>query len=1486
MQTKPYTKRKIDNSERVNASIGKSIVVDSASSLYMQLKESCADDMTEEERYAILKQVFRRAVDQAVLDCQIAFVGLFAKVDYCIKEYDIPSNIANLIQLGRKDLFPRPNSDQELSAEELSKLFPHNLKATTLLVYHVCGKEEIPEQLKACFPRADRKKTWGRYSEKVLRVVVERWDDEYIWATEEENNNTMQISYGNHNHILTLEGKSDWSYLKTTLWEGARLNLVRIRMDERGEICLPELIILEPDYLINITTISSCFESYAESPFVNLVNKIKPNPNTLPIHLGNLSGQFLDDVVHDRNIAFSDSIKEFVSRNIMSIISCPGLELPKDRIRFTQDAQIQKRNISHLIGVSLPQSIKDYNRKGVVLEPSFFSEVLGIQGRLDFLWQKDKDIIIIEQKSGKGDFVPYTSPSYNPNIPKVREPHWVQALLYGALLTYGYDKYPSEIRGIMLLYSKYSEGLVSSPNAPQLLHRAIRMRNLLAWSEILYAKEGLDILTSLTPDMLNKKKMTGRLWEDYIRPQLSELLSPIASASKLERLYYLRFLRFLENEQLLAKVGNKTKEDSGFASTWNDTLEDKKAAGNIYDKLHIAGYDFEDKQETSVRGIKLRFDEPQSADTTNFRIGDIVMLYPYNYNKDTKVPDACAQMVHRATIIDMRNDSIELRLRCSQTDKTAFGNKPGDTLWAIEHDMLESMTGSLYSAMHSFLSAPKERRDLILLQRQPETDPTIRRKGEYGNFNTLVDRAKQARDLFLIIGPPGTGKTSYGLVNLLKEELLEEDTNVLLLSYTNRAVDEICSKLVELKEEDPDFDFVRIGSELSCSKEYRQYLLSNKLKSQDLDSGRHIIRSTRVFCGTTAALNANVSLLQIKHFSLAIVDESSQILEPHLIGLLCAQKDNLCRIDKFVLIGDHKQLPAVVQQTPEESAVTEPELCDIHLSDCRLSLFERLLAHFKTGRGDYDDRFVYMLTKQGRMHRDIAEFPNYAFYGNRLDIVPLDHQILPNVRKDTGNGIITMLTTRRIAFVTAEPPKRSLSAKTNSVEARMIAATVRAVYELASGCFDTEKTVGVIVPYRNQISTVRNEIDKFGIPCLHDITIDTVERYQGSQRDYIIYGFTIQQPYQLNFLTSNVFEEDGLVIDRKLNVAMTRARLNLILIGNPVLLNENFTFYKLMEFVRSKGGYFDVAPDDYCKGNFEVSETVDAYETTMAEETLGMSSRFAAAFSKHVVDAIKNDLRTRGHEIILGNTTDANMSLINYGRSDFSNDSSLFSTELNANLIMNADDQVLLYCHYIMQRYYRSAKRLYQSYSNWLSAMAKNMSGRIRFIDIGCGPATCGIAFAEQMAGLFPDIHYTGIDISAAMKAMAEKLLGETTGDRMLMDFKTSFMELDDSYWTSVSEVPNLVVFNMSYFFSNVDCTFTENLADRIVSVMRKHPLNRYVFIILHSDHDTKIRSFLVFKSMLEQYVETIKAERSAISHEQEGNPNTPPFCYEIWKSK
>ncbi len=1183
MKLKAYTKRKNDISDTISNSIGKSIVVCSAQMFYDQLLTAISDDIDTQQRYDIIRNVFARVIEQGIMDCQIAFVGFFAKLDYCIKEYDVPIAAANLIQLARKEMFLERNKKQDLTAETLNTSLPHNLKATALLVYYLCGKVDIPSELKTHFPQNDRKNTWGKFDENVIRVVVEKWDNDYIYATEENENTTVQICYGKDNKMLTRNGEFSWDYLNEVLWEGAQLNLVRVRRDESGKILMPELIILEPDYLINVTTIANCFESYAESPFVNLINKIKPQPNTKAIHLGNLSGQLLDDTIHARNISLEDSIKSFVGANALSMISCP--ELVNDFAQFKQDAQIQKQNIEHLIGEALPHVIGNYDKGNVILEPSFFSEVLGIQGRLDFLYQKDGDVTIIEQKSGKGEFVRNQSDA---STPTAKMTHTIQVLLYRALFQYEFQTYTSQLKHIMLLYSKYSNGLLLIPQSPELLLRAIKMRNLLAWTEIMYAKEGMELLRTLTPEKLNMNGLTGKLWDLYVRPQLSELLTPIQRASSIELAYYFRFLRFIQNELLLSKVGNKRKENSGFATIWHDTLEDKKSAGNIYDKLSIRDFVCDGE---AVSSVILDFNEPQSADSTNFRIGDIVILY--SYPKD-EVPNACSDIVIRASIVDIKADTIELRLRNSQTARQVFdrqkslplGGDGGGLLWAIEHDMLESMTSTLFSAMHGFLSGTKARRDLILSQREPNVDTSLTINGEYGRFNTLVTRAKQARDIFLIIGPPGTGKTSFGLVNLLKEELTEPDTNVLLLSYTNRAVDEICSKLVEIKREQPDFDFIRIGSDLSCSEEYREYLLSSRSAKEEGGNGLYrLIKKTRVFCGTTSAVNANMSLLKLKHFTLAIVDESSQILEPHLIGLLTAHDKEKEAIDRFVLIGDHKQLPAVVQQSVEESVVNEPELNAIGLTDCRLSLFERLLSRFKTSDG-YDGRFVYMLTKQGRMHRFIGEFPNQAFYGGHLEVVPLEHQLLPYKAVESDNGIMKMLCSHRIAFVAAEQPRLSPSLKTNIIEAEMIAATVYQIYLLTKDSFDKDVTVGVIVPYRNQIATVRNAIDRYGIDILHDITIDTVERYQGSQRDYIIYGFTIHQMYQLNFLTDNVFEEDGMIIDRKLNVAMTRARLNLVMIGNPKLLSMNVTFSRLMDFVRSKGGYFDVTKEDYCNGRF------------------------------------------------------------------------------------------------------------------------------------------------------------------------------------------------------------------------------------------------------------------------------------------------------------
>ena len=1069
---------------------------------------------------------------------------------------------------------------------------------------------------------------------------------------------------------------------------------------------------------------------------------------------------------------------------------------------------MQKQNIQRLIGERLPREIDEYDPKAVVLEPTFFSEVLGIQGRLDFLHDKDGRTTIIEQKSGKGAFVPFSAPGFNPNRPEPQEKHLVQLSLYRALFSYEFRKHSDELRHFMLLYSKYSEGLVSIANLPELTLRAIRMRNLLTWCDTTQTSNGLRVLEKLTPEMLNRKGATGRLWDEWTRPELDRLLSPIHDASPLERAYYFRFMEFVEREHLLSKVGNKTKDDSGFAAIWLDTLEDKRAAGNIYEELTISS--FGQNKDGMVESISLNFAREQSADTSNFRKGDIVILYPY---KADATPNACAQMVNRASIKEITTEGVELVLRNSQTDRQVF-DTPDGTFWAIEHDMFESSSRALYSAMHSFLSASKQRRDLILSQRQPTIDEHVHMRGEYGAFNTLVERAKQSRDLFLVIGPPGTGKTSFGLLNILKEELTDPHSNVLLLSYTNRAVDEICSKLVESQ-----IDFLRIGSPLNCDEAYHDHLLSERVQQcRTSKEVKDVISGMRVFCATTAALNANIHLFKIKHFDLAVIDESSQILEPHLIGLLSAQSGGRDAISRFVLIGDHKQLPAVVQQTPEESHVDDDELRRIGLTDCRLSLFERLLSNFKTDHG-YDPRYVYMLTRQGRMHRDIAEFPNYAFYGNRLEVVPLHHQTLPTEICHSQNGIEQMLRTRRIAFVAAQKPRAAASVKTNQVEAEMIAATVVQIYNIGKDRFDESQTVGVIVPYRNQIATIRGAIDRYGIGVLHNITIDTVERYQGSQRDYIIYGFTVQQPYQLNFLTNNVFEEDGMVIDRKLNVAMTRARLHLVLVGNPDILRENYTFYNLLEFVKSKEGYVDVPTEQFCKGDF----------------------RMPTAAQRNSED-----------DAFLGNNRDANLVFICYGRSDFSHGMSVYSREEERNIGLTAADQVEIFCRYLMPKYQNEAKQTFFARKEELMKLAAEYGGHLRMVDVGCGPATCGVALAETMADEDINIEYVGIDVSEEMRAEGERQMKRFGGRNISWRFASSMEEAAESL-SDAAQSPTLTIFCFSHFFASIDGETAERLAEQIIKIMAARKEDNHMFVVMQPQEDNRLMAFRAFRKVMNE---------------------------------
>ena len=258
-------------------------------------------------------------------------------------------------------------------------------------------------------------------------------------------------------------------------------------------------------------------------------------------------------------------------------------------------------------------------------------------------------------------------------------------------------------------------------------------------------------------------------------------------------------------------------------------------------------------------------------------------------------------------------------------------------------------------------------------------------------------------------------------------------------------------------------------------------------------------------------------------------------------------------IERFILIGDHKQLPAIVLQSQEESQIKEPALLEMGLSNLNNSLFERLYKKYKEQNltACFD-----ILNKQGRMHPDIAEFPSENFYEGNLGCVGLSHQ---TEKWDNKN---------RLNFYPIKPSLQESSTKTNINEANKV---VEICIELYQNCLKNNEifnaqTIGIITPYRNQIALIRKQLQKTDIADFSSILVDTVERFQGSQRDIIIYSFCVKTEEQIKALP-NLLEENGKQIDRKLNVALTRARKQLFIIGNKELLEKNALYARLIEYI-------------------------------------------------------------------------------------------------------------------------------------------------------------------------------------------------------------------------------------------------------------------------------------------------------------------------------
>ena len=1082
-----------------------------------------------------------------------AFGNLFAQTDYLCKHLGIRGDDRREMQTMRR----HSNGHEPIGADE----WPYDLRALALLVSAVFA-EDVPGTLRRLLPSQPRPHERGlRINRRYLRCIVQSWDDRTITARTADGE--LLIDYA------CQDGGRDFGYLRKLLREDMQLNLLECHVSGEGPVVTPGLVIVEPDFLVDISSIAACFTNYGHHPLLYTVNRLKPKPNTQAVLLGNFAGTALDDSIFSGpqpHSSFHTSLKKSFREQALRFCACQDFE-PE---RFKRDATEQLKNIGEAVGLLFDSG--QYDRQKALLEPSFVCERLGLQGRADLLTSDLR--LLIEQKSGRNPKIEHQSHDHHG---LQLESHYVQLLLYYGVLRHNFGRTDQSV-DIRLLYSRYpaAQGLMAVNYYQQLLREAIRLRNQIVGTELLVAREGFGrIMPLLTPACIYKDVAKDRIYHEYVEPELAAITTQIAALSPLERAYYERMMTFVYREQLCHKLGSseaRLHHGGGAASDlWLMPLSEKHETGNIFDHLTIkelgrsaaySGYD------TVTLALPA-----QSGGQENFRRGDMVYLYPYDDQ-----PDVRKSLLYKGTIDTLGTETVSVRLANGQQNPRLL--TATNRLWAVEHASADTGTQAAMRGLQLFVGAPPQRKALLLGERPPEADPSVTLSRSYHpDYDDIILRAMQARDYFLLVGPPGTGKTSMALRFIVEESVnpqhstihtqqstlhtqqstLHTQQSTLLTAYTNRAVDEICAMLT-----DADMDYLRIGNEAACDERFRNHLMETALSGHTrLEDIRQTIVRTPIIVATTSALQSRQELFQLKHFALAVVDEASQILEPSLIGLLASEQ-----IDRFVLIGDHKQLPAVVQQPEQDASVSDPLLRQRCIDDCRQSLFERLLRWEQhCGR----TRFVGTLRRQGRMHPDVALFPTAAFYADeQLRAVPLPHQQQPALGYDLPAQDPTdeLLKSRRMLFFDCDnshEDMQPLSDKVNRAEARMVADLLRRLHRFYGERFSAQKTVGVIVPYRAQIAMIQQEIGLLGMPCLLDVSIDTVERYQGSQRDVIIYSFTITHDYQLDFLAANTFTEHGHLIDRKLNVALTRARCQMIMTGCAPVLRRNTLFRQLIE---------------------------------------------------------------------------------------------------------------------------------------------------------------------------------------------------------------------------------------------------------------------------------------------------------------------------------
>ncbi len=448
-----------------------------------------------------------------------------------------------------------------------------------------------------------------------------------------------------------------------------------------------------------------------------------------------------------------------------------------------------------------------------------------------------------------------------------------------------------------------------------------------------------------------------------------------------------------------------------------------------------------------------------------------------------------------------------------------------------------------------------------------------------------VTRILQAEDLAIVHGPPGTGKTTT-LVQAIKALLKNGEDRILVTAPSNTAVDLISEKLAE-----QGLNVLRVGNPARVSDRLMSLTLDSKISSHSsvkeikrlkkqasefkdmahkykrsfgraereqrkalFDEAHKIMKDVermeqyiiddvtgKAQVITATLVGANHYTVRNLRYNTVVIDEAGQAIEPGCwIPVLKGRK--------VILAGDHCQLSPTIKS----AEAAKNGLADTLLSKC--------VARFPEA--------VVMLQEQYRMHKVIMGFSSRMFYDNRLTAHPsvADHLL-------TGHELaFTYIDTAGCGF----DEKADTTSISNPEEAALLFKHLtRLVQDLATSYTPANfPTIAIISPYRGQIAVLKEQLEHATAlqPYLHAISVNTIDSFQGQERDIVC----------ISLARSNSDGEIGFLADtRRMNVAMTRARKKLIVVGDSATLSQHPFYAEMITYAETHNAYKSAWEEDW-----------------------------------------------------------------------------------------------------------------------------------------------------------------------------------------------------------------------------------------------------------------------------------------------------------------